>query len=59
MLVLSRKSEESVRVGDNIVITIGEIKDGNVRLIFDVPKDLKIVRDNAKTKERKPKTKME
>ncbi|MFN9582041.1 MAG: carbon storage regulator, partial [Bacteroidota bacterium] len=39
MLVLSRKKDESIRIGSDIVITIIEIRGDKVRLGFAAPKD--------------------
>ena len=49
MLVLSRKKDESVRIGSDIVITIIEIRgDGDkVRLGFAAPKDISIHRQEV------------
>lgn len=44
MLILSRKQSESVQIGDDIIITIFDIGRGQVRMGFDVPKSVKIVR---------------
>ena len=44
MLVLSRKINESVFVGDSEVVVI-EIKNGIVRLGFKAPKEVSIRRD--------------
>lgn len=44
MLVLTRKKGESVAVGDGIVVTILENKNGQVRLGFEANKDVKILR---------------
>jgi carbon storage regulator len=45
MLVLTRKSEESINIGDNITITIVEIKGNSVRLGIKAPSNLKIYRN--------------
>ena len=37
MLILSRKEEESVVIGDNIIIKVISIDKGNVKLGFDAP----------------------
>lgn len=44
MLVLSRKKEEKIRIGQNIVITIVEVRGNIVRIGIDAPKEMKIVR---------------
>lgn len=45
MLVLSRKVGESIQIGDNVVVSILEVKGGRVRLSFDAPKDVSILRE--------------
>lgn len=45
MLVLSRKVGESIQIGDNIFVSVVEVKGGRVRLSFDAPKDVKIIRE--------------
>jgi carbon storage regulator len=47
MLVLARKEGEFVYVGDNIKIVVVKIADGQVKLGFDAPREVPIVRDNA------------
>ena len=44
MLVLTRKSGESINLGDDITITIVEIKWNSVRLGIKAPANLKIYR---------------
>lgn len=44
MLVLSRKKEEKIRIGENIVITIIEVRGNIVRIGIDAPKEMAIVR---------------
>lgn len=43
MLVLSRNAGESIRIGDDIVITILGF-DGQVRIGIDAPKDVSVHR---------------
>jgi carbon storage regulator len=47
MLVLSRKKDESVRIGSDIVITIIEIRGDKVRIGFEAPKDVSIHRQEV------------
>ena len=44
MLVLTRKETESIRIGDDIVITITHIQGSRVRFGIDAPKDVRILR---------------
>ena len=45
MLVLTRREGERVLIGDNIIIEINEISKGQVRIAFDAPEDIKILRE--------------
>ena len=44
MLVLSRKPGERIRIGDDIYIVVGRITGGKVKLRFEAPLDVPIVR---------------
>ncbi len=44
MLVLTRKSDESIKIGDDITITVVEIKGNAVRLGIQAPASLRIYR---------------
>ncbi|MBI4849271.1 MAG: carbon storage regulator CsrA [Nitrospirae bacterium] len=44
MLVLTRKSGESINIGDDITLTIVEIKGNSVRLGINAPAKLRIYR---------------
>ena len=44
MLVLSRKSNEQILIGDDIVITVIRIGENTVRIGIEAPKDVPIVR---------------
>jgi carbon storage regulator len=51
MLVLSRKTGERIRIGDNVTVTIVRIGPNNVRLGIEAPRDLNIVREELCTHE--------
>ncbi|MDU2063413.1 MAG: carbon storage regulator CsrA [Sporomusaceae bacterium] len=44
MLALTRKIGERLVIGDNIVVTIVDIKGDNIRLGIEAPRDIKIYR---------------
>lgn len=44
MLVLSRKSKQSIVIGDEIKLTVVEIKGDVVKLAIDAPRDVSIYR---------------
>lgn len=45
MLVLTRKSAEAIRIGDNIRVVVVEVKDGQVKLGIEAPHDLPVHRE--------------
>jgi carbon storage regulator CsrA len=45
MLVLARKLNESIVIGDNIVVKVVSIENGVVKLGIDAPHDIKIMRN--------------
>jgi len=47
MLVLTRKAGESIVVGGDVVVTVLEIKGGQVRLGVDAPRDVSIHRSEV------------
>ena len=47
MLVLSRKTEESMYIGDDIKITVLDIRGGQVRIGITAPQDIKIHREEV------------
>ena len=44
MLVLSRKSMECIRIGDNVVVSVLEIRGNKVRIGIDAPREIQVVR---------------
>ena len=44
MLVLTRKSGESIVIGDDVVLTVLEVRGGQVRLGIEAPRDVVIHR---------------
>lgn len=44
MLCLSRKKGEQIRIGDNIVISVIEVRGDKVRLAIDAPRDIAVHR---------------
>lgn len=44
MLILSRKLNEQIVIGDQIVITVVAIRGGNVRLGIEAPRDVPVHR---------------
>ena len=51
MLVLSRKRNEVVWIGDDIWITVVSVEAGKVRLGFNAPDEVKIRRGELKEKQ--------
>lgn len=47
MLVLSRKSNDAVIIGNNIRMTVVEIRGDKVRLGFEAPKDVSVHREEV------------
>jgi len=45
MLVLARKLDESIVIGDNIVVKVVSIENGVVKLGIDAPQDISIMRN--------------
>lgn len=44
MLILSRKEDESIVIGDNITVKIVSVEKGLVKLGIDAPSDITILR---------------
>jgi carbon storage regulator len=44
MLVLTRKLQEKIRIGDNVTITVLRVKGQAVRIGIEAPRELRVVR---------------
>lgn len=47
MLILSRKKDESIVIGDNITISVVDIKGDQVKLGINAPNDVKVFRQEV------------
>lgn len=56
MLILRRKKNESLLIGDNIRITIVECAGDGVRLAIDAPRQISILREELSEAEQSNKT---
>ena len=54
MLVLSRKVNEKIRLGDRIVVTVVRLSGGRVRLGIEAPRDLPVLREELTRRDRPP-----
>lgn len=45
MLVLARKLDESIVIGDNVIVKVVAIENGVVKLGIEAPKEISIIRD--------------
>jgi carbon storage regulator len=50
MLVLSRKPEEKIRIGTDIIINVISISEGQVRIGIEAPPNMKIYREEIYNK---------
>lgn len=48
MLVLSRKLNESIHVGDQVVIRIIQVRGGKVRVGIEAPREIEVVRSELR-----------
>ena len=54
MLVLTRRSGETLRIADDILVTIVEVKGNQVRLGIDAPADVSVLREELAQPDPKP-----
>ena len=47
MLVLSRKSNERIRIGDQITVIVARISEDKVRLAIEAPPDVPVYREEV------------
>ena len=47
MLILTRKLGESVVIWDNIIVTVSDIKNGQIKLGITAPKDVTVNREEV------------
>lgn len=57
MLVLSRKTDERILIGDDVAVTIVRIGPNSVRIGIEAPKTMNIVREELLDDGRNPRTK--
>ena len=54
MLVLSRQRDESIMIGDSIVVTIVDIRGDKVRLGINAPAEIPVHRENLRAAQLQP-----
>ena len=47
MLILSRKTDQQIKIGDDITITIIEIHDGQVKIGVEAQRNIKVFRQEV------------
>lgn len=47
MLVLSRKQNESIRIGNGVTITVVQVRGNRVHLAIDAPREVAVHRDEV------------
>ena len=45
MLILTRRNGESLKIGDNVTVTVLDIKGGQVRIAIDAPREIAVHRE--------------
>jgi len=54
MLVLTRKHKQQIHIGDNIVITVQQIKGTSVRIGIEAPREISIRRSELLERDASP-----
>lgn len=49
MLALTRRKQERVFIGDNVIVTVMEIEGNKIRLGISAPRNVRIVREELMT----------
>ncbi|MCI0419110.1 MAG: carbon storage regulator [Acidobacteria bacterium] len=49
MLILTRRKGQQIRVGESVVLTVLELNNGRVRLGFEAPEDVVILRQEIQS----------
>jgi carbon storage regulator len=49
---MTHRKDDKIYIGDDIVITVVEVSGGKVKLGFTAPKEVSIVRDKVKERDR-------
>ncbi|MEW6698711.1 MAG: carbon storage regulator CsrA [Bacillota bacterium] len=47
MLILSRKKNQSIHIGENIVVTILDVSGENIKIGIDAPKNIQVYRSEV------------
>ena len=50
MLVLSRKIDQKIKIGKDILVTVVSINQGQVKIGIEAPEDVNVVRDEIDRK---------
>jgi carbon storage regulator len=48
MLVLTRRKDESIHIGDDVVVNVAEIRKGQVKLTIDAPRHVPVYRSELR-----------
>jgi carbon storage regulator len=54
MLVLSRRENERIRLGDSIVVTVVKLAGDRVRLGIEAPADMRVLREELERRQTEP-----